>query len=153
MPVVVACPTCGNGIRCPDSVLGKTISCPSCRARLVPTVPAIEPPSAAREPAPVVLLPDEPPRLHQPRGRAERNEEADDFDFRDADEERTARRTGFRCPYCGSRALPTTKKKVSSAGWAFFWILLLFLCFPLCWIGLFMKDEFRVCGDCGMKLG
>src|SRR5262249_34470875 len=129
----------------------KTISCPSCRARLVPTAPAREPPLVALEPASVVLLADEPPPVRAPRARPGRDELADDFDFRD--DEQPACRSGFRCTYCGPRTLPRTKKKVSTAGWVFFWVLLLFLCLPLCWIGLFIKDEFRVCGDCGMKLG
>jgi hypothetical protein len=60
---------------------------------------------------------------------------------------------GFRCPYCQTTALPIVRREISSAGWAFFWITLLFLCIPLCWIGLLMKEEKRVCCLCGMKLG
>lgn len=59
----------------------------------------------------------------------------------------------FRCPYCGSSLPPTTISKVSSAGWALFWILLLFLCFPLFWIGLLIQDHFSKCSACGMILG
>lgn len=59
----------------------------------------------------------------------------------------------FRCPYCGSNLPPSTVSKVSSAGWVFFWVLLLFLCFPLFWIGLLIKDHFSMCSACGMVLG
>jgi hypothetical protein len=31
--------------------------------------------------------------------------------------------------------------------------LLLFFCWPICWIGLLMKDSYRACGSCGIRLG
>jgi hypothetical protein len=37
--------------------------------------------------------------------------------------------------------------KISSEGWLAF-ILLLFFCAPLFWIGLLMKEEYRVCPVC-----
>jgi RNA polymerase subunit RPABC4/transcription elongation factor Spt4 len=60
--------------------------------------------------------------------------------------------TGFRCPYCNSTYLPQIGSKISSDGWVVF-ILLLFFCFPLFWIGLLMKEEYRMCVTCGSKLG
>ena len=59
--------------------------------------------------------------------------------------------SGFRCPFCGTDSPPVVQKKVSTAGWIIF-IVLLIGCFPLCLIGLFVTEDFRVCGSCGIKL-
>lgn len=59
----------------------------------------------------------------------------------------------FRCPYCQSAAPPIRCRKTSTGGWIFFWVLLLFLCFPICWIGLLIKDDYVRCASCGIKLG
>ena len=78
-----------------------------------------------------------------------RRSEDDDDD--DDDDRRPARR-GFRCPYCGSRDLPFVQSRVSTAGWITLVVMVLF-CLPLFWIGLLIKEEYRECGECGMKLG
>lgn len=59
---------------------------------------------------------------------------------------------GYRCPRCNAAYLPIVEKKISSEGMLIF-ILLLFFCFPLCWIGLLMKQESRVCPVCHANLG
>lgn len=59
---------------------------------------------------------------------------------------------GYRCPRCSATYLPIVEKKISSEGMLIF-ILLLFFCFPLCWIGLLMKQESRVCPVCHANLG
>jgi hypothetical protein len=59
---------------------------------------------------------------------------------------------GFRCPFCRSSYPPEVKRKISTAGWVTF-VVLLVLCFPLCVIGLFIKEDYRVCSSCGIKLG
>jgi|SRR6266516_1884868 len=58
----------------------------------------------------------------------------------------------FRCPYCQSQSPPIQKQKISTAGWILFVVLLL-ACFPLCWIGLLMKEDYRSCSFCGLNLG
>lgn len=58
----------------------------------------------------------------------------------------------FRCPFCGSTLQPVSRSKVSNAGWILFVVLLLFLCLPLCWIGLLIREENRYCSQCGMRL-
>jgi ssDNA-binding Zn-finger/Zn-ribbon topoisomerase 1 len=58
---------------------------------------------------------------------------------------------GFCCPFCKSILAPKVKRKISTGGWMTFVALLIF-CFPLCFIGLFIKEEYRVCRSCGIKL-
>ncbi|HEX8458273.1 MAG TPA: LITAF-like zinc ribbon domain-containing protein [Pyrinomonadaceae bacterium] len=53
----------------------------------------------------------------------------------------------FRCPHCQSTAPPVIAKRIGTAGWIVFFTLLIF-CFPLCFIGLFIKDEYRMCSWC-----
>ncbi|HEX8920926.1 MAG TPA: LITAF-like zinc ribbon domain-containing protein [Pyrinomonadaceae bacterium] len=59
---------------------------------------------------------------------------------------------GYRCPRCGAAYLPLVEKRISSEGWLIF-VLMLFVCFPLFWIGLLMKQEYRVCPVCHANLG
>lgn len=56
------------------------------------------------------------------------------------------------CPYCGARAPTTVKSKISTGGWVVFAVLV-FACLPLCWLGLLINEDYRLCGACGMKLG
>jgi hypothetical protein len=53
----------------------------------------------------------------------------------------------FRCPHCHSTAPPIIAKRIGVTGWIVFFALLIF-CFPLCFIGLFIKDEYRMCSWC-----
>jgi hypothetical protein len=53
----------------------------------------------------------------------------------------------FRCPHCQSNAPPVIAKRIGVAGWIVFFALLIF-CFPLCFIGLFIKEEYRMCSWC-----
>ncbi len=41
--------------------------------------------------------------------------------------------------------------RISVAGWIVFAVLLLF-CFPLFWIGLLIKEEYRSCYECGVRI-
>ena len=54
----------------------------------------------------------------------------------------------FVCPYCCEQAAPILEKQVSSDGWMVFGILLVCF-FPLCWIGLLMREEIPTCSQCG----
>jgi hypothetical protein len=58
----------------------------------------------------------------------------------------------FTCPFCRTEAVPIVRQKISAAGWITFVILLLF-CLPLFWIGLLIKEDYRMCSGCGTKLG
>ncbi|HEV2799377.1 MAG TPA: LITAF-like zinc ribbon domain-containing protein [Pyrinomonadaceae bacterium] len=55
--------------------------------------------------------------------------------------------THFRCPHCQSTAPPIVAKRIGTAGWVVFFALLI-ACFPLCFIGLFIKEEYRMCSWC-----
>jgi len=63
-----------------------------------------------------------------------------------------AQRVGFECPFCHSQNPPIAQSKVSTAGWVIF-VLLLLSCFPLCIIGLLMKEQYHECSSCGIRLG
>jgi hypothetical protein len=80
---------------------------------------------------------DDPP-LPAPRRRARRLRVRDD--------------DGFRCPFCGTSKWPITSSRISTGGWVLF-VGLLFFCFPLCWIGFFVRESYDYCDDCGVKLG
>jgi RNA polymerase subunit RPABC4/transcription elongation factor Spt4 len=57
---------------------------------------------------------------------------------------------GYRCPRCASQLLPRLERKVSSAGWITFAVLMVAF-FPLFWIGLLIKEDVRVCPVCNLK--
>lgn len=56
------------------------------------------------------------------------------------------------CPYCHYTGVPRITQKISTGGWVTF-VVILFLFFPLCWIGLLIKKDVYVCGQCGIELG
>ena len=58
---------------------------------------------------------------------------------------------GFQCPYCQSRERPNVRQEISVGGWIVF-AALLFFCFPLCFIGLFIREDRHFCADCGIRL-
>ncbi len=154
MAIQLSCPSCRRTMRLPDSAAGRSITCPHCRTAMDVQAAGAEPiytPVPVDEritrnsqvPAAVVPLPPPP----------------EPFDFDTPEPSRPVRRrnhdgyTGFICPYCGSSAPPRTHRKISTAGWVMFILLLLVICLPLCWIGLLITEEYRLCADCGMKLG
>lgn len=57
----------------------------------------------------------------------------------------------FRCPHCMSTYLPRVERKVSTAGWITFAVLLVFF-FPLFWIGLLIKEDVMTCQTCNTRL-
>ena len=59
--------------------------------------------------------------------------------------------TGYRCPRCSTQLLPQVTKKISSAGWIVFAVLLVAF-FPLFWLGFFIKEEVSICPVCNVQL-
>lgn len=99
-----------------------------------------------------------PRRDEEDRPRRRRRDDDDDYDDRprrsrgrDRDEDLR----GFRCPFCACRQPPDIRYKVSTAGWIWFIILFCGVCtIFICWIPLLtLRDEYRVCSECGCKLG
>jgi len=62
--------------------------------------------------------------------------------------------SGFACPFCRTARLPSTWTKTSTGGWIVF-VLLALSCLglPFCWLGFLFKDRYKICSDCGIKLG
>ena len=58
----------------------------------------------------------------------------------------------YRCPHCMSQFLPRIERRISTAGWITFAVLLVFF-FPLFWIGLLIKEEIRTCPSCNATVG
>jgi len=58
----------------------------------------------------------------------------------------------MQCPYCRTYAPPLIKRRISTAGWVVFAVLFFFTFF-FCWIGLLIKEDYRVCSYCGAQLG
>lgn len=59
---------------------------------------------------------------------------------------------GYRCPRCGTQNLPHIERKISTAGWVVFAVLLVVF-LPLFWVGLLIKEDVRVCPVCNLKVG
>jgi hypothetical protein len=57
----------------------------------------------------------------------------------------------FRCSHCMSQVPPRVERRISTAGWITFAILLV-LFFPLFWIGLLIKEDVYVCQTCNSKV-
>jgi len=58
---------------------------------------------------------------------------------------------GYHCPRCSSQMLPKVVKKISTAGWIVFAVLMVMF-FPLFWIGLLIKEDVRLCPVCNLKI-
>ncbi len=56
----------------------------------------------------------------------------------------------FRCQSCMSQYPSRIERRISTAGWITFAVLLVFF-FPLFWIGLLIKEEVQVCQTCNSK--
>jgi ribosomal protein S27E len=153
--IFLACPHCGHQKKAPARFAGQEAQCPKCDKFFV--APSLER-SAERAPAPVAAPTPEsaPMPMVEYRRSREVAEEDDDYDrprrrrrrVRSRDDDRI----GFRCPFCNTSELPLWREKISTAGWITFVLLLLVFCWPLCWIGLLMKDRRSVCARCGIEL-
>jgi hypothetical protein len=53
----------------------------------------------------------------------------------------------YRCPNCGTNYLPVIDRRISTAGWITFSLLLVFT-IVFFWIGLLMKEDVPVCPIC-----
>lgn len=120
---------------------GQAARCPKCQGVFV-------------LPAPVVNVEPVQPAPPEPRRRDDGFDDEDDRPRRSRRRryEDDEQRSGFRCPFCKSDYPPRVRSKISTAGWVLFVILLLG-CFPICWVGLLITENYRVCDECGINLG
>jgi hypothetical protein len=58
---------------------------------------------------------------------------------------------GYRCPRCGSSYLPVIERRISTAGWVVFSLLLVFTVIFF-WVGLLMKEDVSVCPVCRNRI-
>lgn len=58
---------------------------------------------------------------------------------------------GYHCPRCSSQMMPRVVKRISTAGWITFAVLMVMF-FPLFWIGLLIKEDVRICPVCSYNL-
>lgn len=57
----------------------------------------------------------------------------------------------FHCPYCSTTTPPVEKSNISQGGWILF-VVFLVVCFPVCFLGLLIREKHKYCASCGMKL-
>lgn len=58
---------------------------------------------------------------------------------------------GYHCPRCASQIPPQPVRKISTAGWIVFAVLLVTF-FPLFWIGFLIKEDVRICPVCSLRI-
>lgn len=162
MPITFNCPTCDHRIKAPN-LPGKLVNCAGCGRSVV--IPGLE------ESESVDVAEVDEPRKTKESSRERHCPFCDEVIRPDAKKcrycgeildppeavaiRRSRRRepeVGFHCPFCQANDPPEVRSKISTAGWVIF-VVLLIGCFPLCIIGLFIKEDYRVCSSCGIKLG
>jgi hypothetical protein len=57
----------------------------------------------------------------------------------------------YRCPHCGTNYLPILERRISTAGWITFSLLLIFT-FIFFWIGLLIKEDVPICPVCRTRV-
>ena len=137
MPIPVNCPSCGFEGEAPEGTEGQTVLCPDCRYN-IPVPGGNGRKSLSHRVRDEFADDDRPPRRSRRSRRGRRRSE-----FRYG--------IGSVCDRCGSDAPPIYRSEISVGGWITFVVLLL-VCWPLCFLGLLMKDEYRVCSDCGARV-
>lgn len=146
----VACPHCGHRFRLVESGEETSVSSPTARGQEDVTIPPSNrppvPESSASQPtssyAPGVKPPSYQPANSRNYGQAPVIGRAP----------AAGHQPGFTCPYCGTHSPPQWKSEVSTIGWIVFAILLVTTC-VFCFVGLFIRDKYRVCSKCRIRLG
>ncbi len=109
----IQCPTCKGWIAADPRFAGQRVACPHCQGQLIMPGNASVPPGATAS--------------------AAASQQSNSPGCVDPSAPSGAGGFGFRCPFCGFQGPPSTKKKISAAGWILFAALLV-MCVPLCWL-------------------
>jgi predicted Zn finger-like uncharacterized protein len=147
------CPSCQERLSVLPADVGKDVACPKCETVFRAERVSVRPAPSVSERRRSERTEDDGQR----QSRWERNRETDrrsrydDEDDRDRGYRPSRGGAGFRCRSCGSRDRPVYKEEISTAGWVVFAVMLT-VCFPLFWIGLLMKEQYRACAECGRKV-
>jgi len=133
----LTCPGCSHEVAT-DKTAGRSgnqeVKCPSCRDSFPLALWRMDTPD-------VDLAEDEP--------EADQNPEA----VAPPQPQPPQRQGGvWTCPYCGSHAGYDYRSEITTAGWIFAIVLMLFLCLPLFWIGLCIRRKVPYCRTCFMDL-
>jgi hypothetical protein len=65
----------------------------------------------------------------------------------------------FTCPYCGTHAPPNVRTETANGGWVMMILLFLAALFTCCLslafmpAGFLVRNSYRVCSQCGIRLG
>ncbi|MCI0704162.1 MAG: hypothetical protein L0241_24150 [Planctomycetia bacterium] len=140
MSITVYCPSCKTRLTVDDDRAHDEFPCPECDEPIRAWALKESPPAA------------EPEQVAEVKPRRSRRRDDEDYEEEERPRKRRGRRNRGGCPYCGYTGSPARGSRISQAGWITFAVLLL-LCWPLCFIGLFMKEDYPVCYDCGRGLG
>lgn len=145
--ILYSCPTCGARLEAENHCTGQKHACPQCEQRL--QVPAPPPSRDNKTVLGKPLAQDNKTILGKPFREPVVLEVAEDEDDRRS--RRKRHHSSFECPRCGSREKPEIRKETAAVGWILFVVLLLFF-FPLCWLGIFMRETWEVCWACGHRV-
>lgn len=140
-PIRFKCPDCFASLVAPEHLTGGQVRC-RCGATVIVPGPGIGERATTIYREPVEVVPVE--ELPRPARRRGVDEEEDYEERRDED-------FGFRCPFCRSKRPPLVRNQIATTGWVLFCVLLI-ACFPLCILGILIKEQRRVCSSCGIKL-
>ncbi len=140
------CRNCGN-INAPEAIF-----CRSCGTKLATGAPAQQPAAQSQfempSPRPYSWKTDEFSTKNEARGTMPIIENHGRSDLALAQPQFLA---SFRCPNCNTHLPPVLEKKISTAGWITFGVLLVTV-FPLFWIGLLIREDVPICQVCQTKL-
>lgn len=150
-----SCPTCKAHLSIGAAQGGQKVHCPKCTQKLLVPVPPLPMPTNKTVLGQLDDAPPAPPPAPAPAPAP--TQPAAPVDVVMVEEVQNGRRressqhhAAFLCPHCGSREKPDRRQEIAPAGWILFAVLVMFF-FPLCWLGLFMRETWEVCRSCGRR--
>ena len=144
---MIQCQNCGN------TNTGESNFCRFCGTRFVQQQPQRPPGYDYAPPRPYSWQTDEFQTKNEARRKAQTMANQPQTVQYPADQAYSAAQPyqqPYHCPNCMSTYLPRMEKRISTAGWIVFAVLLVFF-FPLFWIGLLIKEDVLVCQVCNAR--